>query len=232
MKPMQKRLRTTVNQLKPQSLAPKYMLKKKWRRLLSLGCYFFVDPILDSESVTIFWAESVKSIVLKCTTYTFKSANECFTLKLKTLNCKHNSVSTVGGKIQLSLSNKFESVQLIFNKKVDFDKPLYFTISVSSTTNILQQVDAIKKLENILSENGINPEKNHSKAHKFANPEILYAYDFIKSGNSQRELARNLFGNEAIINDWDGINDSLRARTRRLIAQGKMFVNKSVIDFF
>ena len=197
-----------------------------------MDCYFFVDPKLDSESVSIFWAESVKSLVLNCTTYTSKNTNECFSLELEILNCKHNSVAIFGGKIHLSISNEFGSVQLIFDKKVELDKPMNFTISVSSTMKILEQVEAINRLENILTENSILIEKNDSTPQKFANPEILFVYDFIKSGNSQRELARNLFGNDAIINDWDGISDSLRAKTRRIIAQGKEFVNASVFDFF
>jgi len=197
-----------------------------------LACCFFVDPKLDSESVNIFWAESIKSIVLNCATYTSKNTNECFSLELELLNCKHNSVTTFGGKKHLSITNEFGAVQLIFNKEVKLDQLLNFTISVSSTSKILQQVEAIKTLENILMKNGNLVEKIDSKPSKFANPEILFAYDFIKNGNSQRELARYLFGNDAIINDWDGISDSLRAKTRRLITQGKEFVNTSVIDFF
>lgn len=139
---------------------------------------------------------------------------------------------TFGGKKHLSITNEFGAVQLIFDKEVKLDQLLNFTISVSSTAKIRQQVEAIKTLENILMKNGSLIEKIDSKSSKFANPEILFAYDFIKNGNSQRELARYLFGNDAIINDWDGISDSLRAKTRRLIAQGKEFVNTSVIDFF
>ena len=197
-----------------------------------MDCYFFVDPKLDSESVSVFWAESVKSLVLNCTTYTSKNTNECFSLELEILNCKYNSVTTFVGKKHLSIINEFGSVQLIFDKEVKLDKPMNFTISVSSTTKILKQVEAINRLENILTENRILIEKIGSKPQKFTNPEILFAYDFIKNGNSQRELARNLFGNDAIINDWDGISDSLRAKTRRLITQGKEFVNASIFDFF
>lgn len=210
----------------------KLLEKKKWRQLQSLGCYFFVDPTLDSESINIFWSKTIKPIVLNCTTYASNSNDECFVIRLDKLRCRRDFVTIFNGKFHLSLTNENGSIQLIFNEKVGLDKPINFTVSISSSSKILKQMEAIEILTNIINEVKISVEKIHSQSPKFANPEILFAYDFIKSGNSQRELARNLFGNEAIINDWDGISDSLRAKTRRLIAQGKMFVNKSVIDFF
>ena len=142
------------------------------------------------------------------------------------------SVLKFGRKKILNLSNELGTVQLNFDKDVDLNKPLKFTISISSSTNILKQVEAIKKLECILDENYKMKGMSFVVTEKFAKPEILYAKDFISYGITQEDLARKLYGDKVVDRRWRGISDSLRAQTRRLIAQAEMFVNTNVFDFF
>lgn len=197
-----------------------------------MGCCFFVDPKLVSESVVIYWADSIKSLVINCTTYTSKNSAECYSLNLATLKYTQYSVLKFGRKKILNLSNELGTVQLNFDKDVDLNKPLKFTISISSSTNILKQVEAIKKLECILDENYKMKGMSFVVTEKFAKPEILYAKDFISYGITQEDLARKLYGDKVVDRRWRGISDSLRAQTRRLIAQAEMFVNTNVFDFF
>lgn len=197
-----------------------------------MGCCFFVDPKLDSESAVIYWADSVKSLVLNCTTYTSNKINECYSLNLATLSFLQYSAMTFGGKKILNLSNGSGIVQLNFDKDIELDKPLKFTVSISSSIKILEQVEAIQKLEGILDENNKLKEKRFTEPQKFTKPEILFAYDLISKGITQQDLARKLYGDNVVDNRWFAISDSLRAQTRRLIAQANIFVETSVFDFF
>ena len=197
-----------------------------------MGFCFFVDPKLDSKSVVIYWAGSIKSMVLNCTTYTSKNSGDCYSLNLAKLKYTQYSVLTFGGKKVLNLSNDFGTVQLNFDEDVDLDKPLKFTISIASSVNIFKQVEAIKNLESILGENYKMKSKSFAVLEKFEKPEILYAQDFITKGITQKNLAKKLYGEDVVKKRWDGISDSLRAQTRRLIAQAEDFVNTNVFDFF
>ena len=197
-----------------------------------MGCCFFVDPKLESESVIIYWADSIKSLVLNCTTYTSNNISECYSLDLTTLKFTKYSAMTFGGKKILNLSNDSGTVQLNFDKDIELDKPLKFTVSISSSVKILEQVGAIQKFESILGENRKLKEKEFTEPQKFTKPEILFAYDLISKGITQQDLARKIYGDNVVDNRWFSISDSLRAQTRRLIAQANMFVETSVIDFF
>lgn len=197
-----------------------------------MGCCFFVDPKLDSESVVIYWADSIKSLVLNCTTYTSKNVSEGYYLNLAMLKFNQYSAMTFGGKKIVNLSNGSGTVQLNFDKDIELDKPLKFTVSISSSMKILEQVEAIQKLEGILDENRKLNEIVITVPQKFEKPEILFAYDLISKGITQQDLARKLYGDNVVDNRWFAISDSLRAQTRRLIAQANMFVETSVFDFF
>ena len=197
-----------------------------------MGCCFFVDPKLDSESVVIYWADSIKSLVLNCTTYTSNNISECYSLDLATLKFTQYSAMTFGAKKILNLSNVSGTVQLNFDKDIELDKPLKFTVSISSSINIQQQVEAIKNLESILGENCNLNEIIFKESQKFAKPEILFAQDLISKGITQQNLARKLYGDNVVDSRWFAVSDSLRAQTRRLIAQANMFIETSVFDFF
>lgn len=171
-------------------------------------------------------------MVLNCTTYTSKNSGECYSLNLPKLKCAQYSEITFSGKKILKLSNDRGTVQLNFDKNLDLDKPLKFTISIASSMNILQQVEAIKNLESILDENYKMKNMSFTVIEKFAKPEIIFAQDFINKGITQEELARKIYGEDVVDKRWRGISDSLRAQTRRLIAQAEMFVKTSVFDFF
>ncbi|MGL1921649.1 MAG: DUF2285 domain-containing protein [Hyphomicrobiales bacterium] len=158
--------------------------------------------------------------------------NEGYSLDLSMLGFPQYSALTFGGKKILKLSNDSGTVQLSFDKDIELDKPLKFTISISSSMKILEQVEAIRKLEGILDENGKLNEIVITVPQKFAKPEILFAYDLISKGITQQDLARKLYGDNVVDNRWFAISDSLRAQTRRLIAQANMFVETSVFDFF
>jgi hypothetical protein len=50
---------------------------------------------------------------------------------------------------------------------------------------------------------------------------LLRVSDALRAGASQREIARALFGEERVDQDWDGHSDSLRSRVRRLVRDAR-----------
>lgn len=53
----------------------------------------------------------------------------------------------------------------------------------------------------------------------------LQAYDGIRAGASQREIAAVLFGVKTVQDDWHGRSDYLRLRVQRAIRYGRSLVN-------
>lgn len=51
--------------------------------------------------------------------------------------------------------------------------------------------------------------------------ELLRVHDGLAAGASHRELARAMFGEERIVEDWGGPSDSLRSRVRRLVRDAR-----------
>lgn len=53
----------------------------------------------------------------------------------------------------------------------------------------------------------------------------LQAYDGIRAGASQREIAAALYGEKIVRDDWHGRSDYLRLRVQRAIRHGQSLVN-------
>jgi hypothetical protein len=60
--------------------------------------------------------------------------------------------------------------------------------------------------------------------------QILRVLDALATGASYREIARVLYGVDAVTREWDGTSDHMRSRTRRLVAQARRLVRGGYLD--
>jgi hypothetical protein len=59
---------------------------------------------------------------------------------------------------------------------------------------------------------------------------MLRVSDALAVGASQREIAAELFGREAMTRDWNGRSDALRSRLRRLVREARAMAKGGYLD--
>ena len=204
----------------------------RWRRLLSLDCCFFVDPVLDSESANVFWVEPIDPHILNCTLLPFDYQKPCLKLALNDIACDNNVKTTSDGECYLLVSNQNGCIQLIFNQAPNFDYSFNFSINLISSVGLVQKGDALVRLEYLLYHGHFKHFDIPYPLNKFTSRDLLYAYDLWKLGLSQREIGLKIYGDTAILDGWDGISDNIRTRTRRLISRSRELVAAGALTFF
>tara|TARA_R110002072_G_scaffold187996_1_gene344773 strand:+ start:758 stop:1138 length:381 start_codon:yes stop_codon:yes gene_type:complete len=123
-------------------------------------------------------------------------------------------------------------LQIVFDRKFNLNRPFHFEIATSGPGILPQQVKSISCLENLLRHHRFTQACARIPPKSKASPNILYALDLIQSGLSQREIARRVFGEDAILTGWDGVSDHIRTKTRRIIKKGHRLVNAGYSTFF
>ena len=139
---------------------------------------------------------------------------------------------TNDGKQHLLLSEDRQSLQLVFDAKVDLHEDAYFEITASAPGILTQQIDALSCLDFLLKKGRFDSSYCMMPARFRMTPEILYALDLAGYGLSQREIAIRIFGEEAVKDGWDDISHHVQSRTYRLLKKGRNLINKGHRVFF
>lgn len=196
------------------------------------GLLFFIDPDRNSDSVHPFWSPSHNPCVLKCRLSPRDKRDKSSGAVFSNLSCEHAIVHTHDGEQHLLLSYEKWSLQLAFDPDVDLHGNVYFEIGASGPGILKQQIAAISCLDRLLKGGRFPPSYCAMPAQFHMTPELLYALDLARCGLSQKEIARRIFGGDAVLTGWDGVSDHVRAKTRRLITKARRLIKHGCLAFF
>ena len=196
------------------------------------GLLFFIDPLKNSEQVNVFWAPEKIPNVLKCSLI-LHNHNECRErLILADLKLKLTYVQSDDGLHHLLLKDKSSSLQLLFDMDLDLNTFFDFEIHLPAFCNRTKQLRSAIKLDELLSYRKFEKFMGLSASKSYQYAQILFAHDLLQLGQSQREVARILFGEDAILDNWDGLSDYSRTKMRRIIARGRLLIKAGYSTFF
>lgn len=140
-------------------------------------------------------------------------------------------VETEDGHSHLILEDGGCSLQLKFDTKLDLNTFFDFEIHISAFTNMNEKIYSASCLDQFLRTQKCTIFQKIAANRTKRLIEILFAYDLSQSGLSQREIAIRLFGEDAILDGWDGMSDSIRSKVRRLIRNGDQLVKAGYRTF-
>ena len=196
-----------------------------------MAFYFFVDPTLDSESVDVFWSPKNVPYILNCTLVEHLHNTCDDEVILADLSLRLVCVETEDGYSHLILEDGCCSLQLRFEEKLDLNTFFDFEIHIPAFANMCEKIYSASCLDQFLRKQkcSIYKKITPNKANRLI--EIIYTYDLSRQGLSNREIATQVFGEEAILDGWDGMSDNIRSKTRRYLIQGEKLVNAGYSTF-
>ena len=151
---------------------------------------------------------------------------------MNNLACDRTLIRTNNNQFHLLLSGPNRSLQLVFEKNIDLDEPFYFEIIASGPGIQKQQAEAVLCFDSLLRQGSFSQSNCSMPARFRMHPRLLYALDLAELGLSQREIARRIYGHDAILSGWDGISHHIKSRTYRLIKKGHNLIGESHRIFF
>lgn len=195
------------------------------------GLLFFVDPSLRSNSIDVFWSPKTTSYVLKCSLTKHSQNSNSKNVILADVKLKMNYIETRDGYSHLLLKEKNGAIQLMFEGELDLNTYFDFDIQIPIYCDFAEQLHSAICLEQLMIRQKCNLFRFVSSEKSQKLIEILFLFDLSRLGLSHREMAINVFGEDAILGGWDGASDNIRSKTRRLISLGEKFVNAGSLTF-
>tara|TARA_R110000772_G_scaffold87094_6_gene181830 strand:- start:1752 stop:2354 length:603 start_codon:yes stop_codon:yes gene_type:complete len=193
---------------------------------------FFVDPGQDSESVLPFWSPSFNPHILKCTQTPQDQRDQSAGALLSQLPLEWTTVRTSNNEHHVLLSGNKRSLQLVFDREIDPEKPFYFEVNAVAPGILREQSQAIACLDSILKRGEFIQSFGAMPARFRVTPDLLYAVDLLNLGFSQREIAIRVFGEDAVKDGWDNVTHYIQSRTYRMIKKGRNLIERSHRAFF
>lgn len=205
--------------------------KKAMSEAAKFGLLFFVDPQMKSKSIDVFWSPKTTSYVLKCSLIQHNLNARLKNIILADVKLKLHYIELSDSCSHLLLKEGTGTIQLMFEDKLNLNTYFDFDIQIPTYCNFSEQLHSVICLEQLLLKQKCNIFKAFSPDKSKRLTEILFAYDLFKLGYLLREIAILVFGEEAVLDNWDGSSDFMKSRTRRLITRGKNLVNAGCSTF-
>ncbi|NRA87381.1 MAG: DUF2285 domain-containing protein [Rhizobiales bacterium] len=187
---------------------------------------------MGSESATPFWRADINPNILRCIVKDSEYDQQAFEIDLKNINCKHQFVETNDGKYHLLFTRRSLNLQLVFDHALDWHNPFKILVYIYSLQNYQQQKSSISCLERLIYGRIVRSSLNNKLSRYFASPKILFAYDLKIYGYSNRQIAQELYGEDRISDCWDGISDSFKTKTKRIISKSCKLIDAGFKSFF
>ena len=150
---------------------------------------------------------------------------------LNDLSCQHQIVVTTDGRGHLLLYDDRSSLQLVFDRPFHFNTPLYFDTQIS--LDILpEQSNSVVCLETLLRLQRFPKKCLRLPPKTKGSTLLLFAWDLRKKGLSRKNIARKIYGFEAVERGWEGVTDNIKTKTKRLIKKMIKFIKGGYLIYF
>lgn len=197
--------------------------KNEITKASEFGLLFFIDPDLDSKSTDVFWSPKVTPFILKCSIV--KHNEKCFKKSLLSdISLEFVYVETFDNLSHLIVKDGYFSIQLLFDKKLNLKSNFDFEVHLPTQCNFPEQLQTASYLSQFLSFRECREFHLLSASKVNNNIDALFAFDLSKQNLSQREIAIRLYGENELLNGWEGVSDNIRSKTRRIIKRGEQLV--------
>lgn len=206
--------------------------KREMVNAAEFGLLAFNNPKVNSKNTDVFWSPNTTPFILKCSLIEHNHSEFGEGIILADLDLRLTYVQSEDSKSHLLLKDETSSLQLIFDVSLDLNTFFDFEIHLPAFCNRSKQIKSVIKLDQLLSCKKFIKIQGLSESKSNQYIEILFAIDLMNAGYSQREIAKKIFGDDSILDGWDGISDFTRSKVRRTFARGKILLKNGHRTFF
>ena len=217
---------------KNHSLKQKEITILEMKTACKFGLLAFNNPNVNSKNIDVFWSPNSTPNILKCSLIDH-SHSECKEgLILADLDLRLTYVQSEDQKSHLLLQDETSSLQLVFDVSLDLDTFFDFEIHLPAIYNRSKQIKSAIKLDQLLSCKKFKNIQGLSDSKSNHYIEVLFAMDLSSIGYSQRDIAKIIFGEHAILYGWEGVSDSTKSKVKRLFSSGRSLIKAGHKTFF
>ncbi|MPZ41506.1 MAG: DUF2285 domain-containing protein [Rhizobiales bacterium] len=191
-------------------LRRRYPLAEHW------GLYVLADPSRRARDVPVFWLPTIARRTIRAGCRIAASPTIAGAFTLARFTAARSAVIGVDGIPVVSLKGDGVSVGLAARGWHVLTRPAAITFELDAFDDIGAQAECIKLLQRFSEVDDLRKIGRSPWASDERLRHTLTALD----GKSYREIAIMIFGEERVIEDWNGASRFMKDRVRRLVAKG------------
>jgi hypothetical protein len=193
-------------------------LRRRYPRAERWGLYAFTDPTAPAREVPVFWLPSANRRVVRARCSTPDRDDDSQTSPLVAFKVSRSAAIGLGRIAVVLLKGQGAHVALELHDAAVLTRPSRLVFELDGLDDLNGQTEQLKTLQRFS-----RPETAGGRS-PFANDERLYhalvALDESLAGKTYRQIAITIFGEQRVAEEWVGVSQFLKDRTRRLVARG------------
>lgn len=189
------------------------------------GCAPFVDPAKASPFAPIFWRIETYPATLRVRVEENTVTEEDEPIRLDRLNCIRRILVTADGHQHVVLMDRRRAVQLLCEGRLVLRPNTNLVIQFESMRYINLKRGTLRVFLSLYRDSRPGRTLRHDAPSALNLRDTLMVFDGKQHGLSDREIAIVLYGKTRVAEEWPSRSGPLRARVRRLIANGEKLVN-------
>ena len=186
--------------------------------LVRWGLHAWVQPALTAREARPVWRADIHPQVLKARSVASAADADSFDL------ARWASIATLivdGQTSHLLLNDGHHALRLDVDGEPLTAGPVRLHFALNGFASLSAPLSTLLRLRQMMKTGAIGKPSAISPFRRARDVLLLRAWDGHRTGASQREIGRALFGEERVDQEWDGHSDSLRSRVRRLVRDAR-----------
>lgn len=188
------------------------------------ACGAFVDPAHNGLNAAVFWRPSAFARVLRAYVRTPTDPGFGSTLSLGDLHCDRIILKTVNGEQHLLLRDQRHVIQVLCrgaDLRVD---PFSIELVVDNFAQVEGRLRQLKAMANIYRQRRVGGGTGGWTVEATRHRDALIAVDLRRKGWTFQAIARFLYGDHLVDEEWSNPNAALKNRTIRNYRRGMRFI--------
>lgn len=194
-------------------------LPRRFPRAEQWGLHAFADPTLCAHEALVFWHPRALKHVIRVTARRPGEGDEAKIIRLADVIADRRAIIGADGISRVLIKGGGLHVPLEIHGLHVLTAPFTPVFELHDLADLSTQTELLRRLQRFL-----DPALAVAQTPRFAGDErlnhALIALDESLKGKTYRQIAIAIFGERKVAEEWQGVSQFLKDRTRRLVAKG------------
>lgn len=204
-------------------------LRRRYPRAERWGLFAFTDPARAAPAAPVFWLPEIHGRLIRARGSREKSSAVGAAAPLATFAGRRFAAIGIDSVPVVTVKGHGLHVALELHDLPVLTRPCSLVFELDRLDDLSRHTECLKVLQRFTK-----PSAAEASGSIFGNDErlrhALIALDESLAGKTYRQIAISLFGEQRVAEEWRGVSQFLKDRTRRLVAKGHELMNGGYRD--
>lgn len=204
-------------------------LRRRYPRAERWGLFAFTDPASAAPAAPVFWLPAIHGRLIRARGSRTKPNETDAAAPLTAFAASRLAAIGVDGVSVVTVKGQGLHVTLELHDLPVLTRPCSLVFELDRLDDVSRHTECLKILQRFTKPNAAG-----ASGSIFASDErlrhALIALDESLAGKTYRQIAISLFGEQRVAEEWRGVSQFLKDRTRRLVAKGHELMNGGYRD--